>query len=98
MAIGIGINILLMKRNYTGTITKLSGILVRFTVGRKETRHFSKESGIFCGAKPASYSTSTGLFPGAKWPGSVVEGLLLSRSQARTKGTMPLSPLYASTE
>jgi len=97
MAIGIGTNILLMKINYAGNITKRSGILVRFTAGRKETRLFSKEYGIFCGAKPASYSVSTGRFPGAKWPESEAERLLLSRSEARTNGTMPSLPPYAFT-
>ena len=76
-----------MELNYTGTITKRSGILVRFAA-RKETRHFSKGSGIFCGAKPASYSISTGRFPGAKRPGSEAERLRLSRSEARTNGTI----------
>jgi hypothetical protein len=60
MAIGIGTNIPSMELNYTDNITKRSGILVRFTAGRKETRLFSKESGIFCGAKPASYSVKYG--------------------------------------
>jgi hypothetical protein len=97
MAIGIATNILLMELNYTGNITKRSGILVRFTAGRKESRLFSKESGIFCGAKLASCSVSTGRYPGSKGRGCENERLLLSRSVARTNRTMPSLPPYAFT-
>jgi hypothetical protein len=96
MVIGIGTNILLMELNYAGNIIKRSGILVRFTAGRKKPRLFSKEPGIFCGAKQASYSVSTGRFLGAKRPESEAE-LKLSRSEARTNGTMPLLSPYAFT-
>jgi len=97
MAIGIGTNILFMELNYTSNITKCSGILVRFTARRKDTRLFSQETGIFCGTKPASYSISTVRFPGVNLPGNEAERFLLSRSEARTNGTTPSLPPYAST-